>query len=980
MRKFSLRFGVVLTMLIVVSTACWSQNDYIPKSPTADLTPTAMSFQRYGDIPVSLYTGTPSISIPLATIKGWQLSIPISLSYHSGGVKPDERPGPTGLGWTLNLGGAITRTKRHFPDELDIAGFIYTFGLTETFDIHPEKIEAELSKGYGQNDKNPSILFIRDTEPDKFSFNFLGYSGFFMLNNHGEWVVSCDRPLKLVSHTLMKAFDIDQKIFDSRNSKVFGSFVLQGEDGTLYTFGGKDGGDYAIDLSINFMMQNSFSWEANAWYLTEIKHPNGECIKFSYIHPGFSATFFNNEYGSAIYNPNGSVNSYFYPSETQGVLMYPAYLKSVENANFRVATKYSLCDDLDYDDIEYVNRLWVNPEDDESTRPIYFADCWDEKDWKKKVRPYKLDELIITSLDPQGSSRTVKFDYIEKSEMRLMLSGLAIAGRNNQAAERYAFNYHRPEKMPRYLAKENDHWGYYNGIKFNIDSPLTSNASATKEQLFGSLREIIYPTGGKTVFEFEPNRYSRQAFTHTAGDLNEVEESLAGGLRIRRIINVPNDNTEPEVREFLYVRSFRGDTTGCKSSGILECPPLYTHTVEFYNGARLIEYSENPLTNIINPSGFHIGYQEVVEKNSSGGYRISKFSSAADLGYKDEAPIAYSINLKFLPVTSMSDYRGRLLSESDYNDKGKLLRRKVIAYNEAEVNKPYIHSLNLNRSTLSAIRQTSKGSEMVYMTFSLYKNYIFQLREKSEREVVYGESYDDTPFVSQRYFRYNDIGQIKCDSAIVIRHTKPSVTMTRFDYKWESDPQFYEKHFLSYPEKITRFNRGKDIGSTVLTYGLTENFEPAPVVHTVSLVAPNNKSTKHLYTCLERDNLCRPLLVKDSQQRLTAYLWQPFHFIPVAEIRLSKKADYDVDKTMYSSMPYWPEDLRNFITELRTLLPAAQIIDYTYSLMDGIRSAIDPSNRTTTFDYDFVGRLIGIRDSEGRLTESYRSGVWSSDN
>ncbi len=52
--------------------------------------PTAASLGKYGDIPVSMYTGTPNIDIPLHTLKCGELSLPISLSYHASGVKVDK--------------------------------------------------------------------------------------------------------------------------------------------------------------------------------------------------------------------------------------------------------------------------------------------------------------------------------------------------------------------------------------------------------------------------------------------------------------------------------------------------------------------------------------------------------------------------------------------------------------------------------------------------------------------------------------------------------------------------------------------------------------------------------------------------------------------------------------------------------------------------------------------------------------------------
>ncbi|TKG83462.1 hypothetical protein EYV94_28985, partial [Puteibacter caeruleilacunae] len=71
--------------------------------------PEAASMIKYGDIPISHYTGTANINIPLFTIEEGGYTLPISLSYHSRGIKVEEIASRVGLGWTLNYGGAITR-------------------------------------------------------------------------------------------------------------------------------------------------------------------------------------------------------------------------------------------------------------------------------------------------------------------------------------------------------------------------------------------------------------------------------------------------------------------------------------------------------------------------------------------------------------------------------------------------------------------------------------------------------------------------------------------------------------------------------------------------------------------------------------------------------------------------------------------------------------------------------------------------------
>ncbi len=83
----------------------------IPPSPTAS------SLSKYVDIPVSLYTGVPEITIPIFNIENNKFRLPVYLSYHSNGNKASETASWTGLGWSLNAGGIITRSVKGLPDD-----------------------------------------------------------------------------------------------------------------------------------------------------------------------------------------------------------------------------------------------------------------------------------------------------------------------------------------------------------------------------------------------------------------------------------------------------------------------------------------------------------------------------------------------------------------------------------------------------------------------------------------------------------------------------------------------------------------------------------------------------------------------------------------------------------------------------------------------------------------------------------------------
>ena len=94
-------------------TVCLAQSN--PSESIKFPSPNAASIGKYGDIPISYHTGVPNISIPIHTISAGSLSVPVSLSYHSSGVRVDELASWVGLGWSLSDVGMITRSINGGP-------------------------------------------------------------------------------------------------------------------------------------------------------------------------------------------------------------------------------------------------------------------------------------------------------------------------------------------------------------------------------------------------------------------------------------------------------------------------------------------------------------------------------------------------------------------------------------------------------------------------------------------------------------------------------------------------------------------------------------------------------------------------------------------------------------------------------------------------------------------------------------------------
>lgn len=90
----------ILTLAILILTNIKSMAQNIPELPNViPLSPHAQTFQKFGDFPVSYYTGVPDISIPVHNIISKDISFLISLSYNSSGIKVNEEASRVGLGW-----------------------------------------------------------------------------------------------------------------------------------------------------------------------------------------------------------------------------------------------------------------------------------------------------------------------------------------------------------------------------------------------------------------------------------------------------------------------------------------------------------------------------------------------------------------------------------------------------------------------------------------------------------------------------------------------------------------------------------------------------------------------------------------------------------------------------------------------------------------------------------------------------------------
>ena len=206
MNRLSIVFHLFLPFCFLICTQTgWSQPTNAHVGDVVMPSVSAASMGKYIDTPVSYFTGVPNNSIALHTVSDGKISLPISLNYHSAGIKLATLSSWTG-NWDLNAGGMITRTILDRAD--DGALGYYRNGQ------------------FLEDNQLESIINSRDGEPDLFSFSLPnGTSGRFYFTGDGPGMVEFipKQDLKLVETT--------------ENDGVFISFEIIDKDGTKYFFG-----------------------------------------------------------------------------------------------------------------------------------------------------------------------------------------------------------------------------------------------------------------------------------------------------------------------------------------------------------------------------------------------------------------------------------------------------------------------------------------------------------------------------------------------------------------------------------------------------------------------------------------------------------------------------------------------------------------------------------------------------------------------
>lgn len=497
---------IYLLLCIVISYPFTIYAQFDPKPQIQKPSSDAQSLGKFGEIPVDLHTGRVNINIPIYTVKYYDVEVPISISYHGGGIKVSDECGSVGLGWTLNVGGVISRIARGMPDDLmdnsnKVAGYdklnsLTINGLNQFKDFiqsikqrfpqrNPETLsdlrtpeELDLAykiRQYGEEYDGGHF----DTSPDNYSFNVQRLSGTFVYKDNSLILQSND------GVTIAKGIS---------------GYTITDENGYIYQFNDQEKQTYFYKVGFNWSLddydtrpEHCYKY-TSSWWLSSIISPTGEVVKFVYtdakiVYP--KMPFFGYTQGLVRRSDGAGYSECFgfNGGDQKNDTTYKKLLNRIETPNSVVQFNY-----------ETSSLFYQSP---------------------------KLNSIaVFARINPNQAIEKTKFVY-GGGPAKAKLLKLVKQGAVNSDKQTHIFSY-EPASMDSPKAVNDtrvDHWGYYapasSGTfprknyshvgqiighnKISFSNRNANNATASNEML----SKITYPTGGKSEFVWEPHSYSQ---------------------------------------------------------------------------------------------------------------------------------------------------------------------------------------------------------------------------------------------------------------------------------------------------------------------------------------------------------------------------------------------------------------------------------------------------------------------------------------
>ncbi|MBK5722836.1 hypothetical protein JGH11_18345 [Dysgonomonas sp. Marseille-P4677] len=930
MRKNIYVMILLLVIFYLKNDFCYSQSSTQP----VDLlqpSPDAAALGKYGTYPVSLNTGLVNIDIPIYTVSLPLITLPISISYHPSGIKVDDISSMVGLGWSLNVGGVITRSTKGSPDNINNPTAAYTpMDADKVFALGKGTRYGELSQ-YCSNSSNN----LGNFESDIFNYNAGGLSGSFRFDKSGKII-----QIPLSNNKI--------EILSS------GDFKITGNDGTIYLFKDKEEGMQAI----------SNNRVTTSWYLSSITTVDGNYITFSY---GTDTTPYYDYYPSYSINiPQNSAdinkidNAYLINNiESMSYQNKTLFLNSIEFPEGKIAFNY-LYDRLDKRKYRLSEIFLSNKS---NTIKSYFFQHGYFSNTDSRL---KLDRLFVRDAQGQNSG-SYDFHYNTMNMLPPYYKGLQS---NSLVVNQQYFG--------------QDYWGFYNGernnkclLKCSADEKLKNvNRDISEEHAQAYiLNKIVYPTGGYTEFEYESNMINKKYY---------------GGLRIKTVKSYSTAGSKPTINSYEYLEGV-DNTLGTilhdpytrikiEEQGINQ----YYYLFDIYSTESASAHSAIPsvyYTKVVEYNGYPNNCNGKSEYFFTGGDRDLEF-------YRNYGVIPSFISAFSHFYMRLSSYvdnrnwtRGQLCKTNIYSfDNNKFSLTKSIVNNYTTFNLQDINvGFKIVQNTVgSTIKDVVGRTPEDYYQYSdiLTKTGLIKLTKTEEVSYDNNDSvkkitnYHYDNIISKNFYEITRIENIDSKGATVKKTLKYPIDKQSSTY--DIYKIMCEQNALTpVLEQITSVN-DNHLQSISNTYKKVSSDVLVPWYTDVKNDA-NAYEREFTYLYDTNYNNGRNIIeIQRKNNTSETYIWGYNATLPVAKINNTSYATIYGNSTLMGYLNKLQDysDLSNIstCTNLETLnstirknMPTNTLIEtYTYNPLVGITSKTDAAGITIYYIYDNIGRLKEI--------------------
>ncbi len=661
------------------------------------------------------------------------ISIPVTLWHHGNSLRVAEGPGNAGMGFNVSIGGAVSRVVRGYPDDYNVAndnrkGWLYngngqniqTFTSTSDDNLSICTDEAT-DRAFLQ-----TLLYDKDTEPDVFYISAPGLSGQFVLGPDGT--------PRLVGQQ-------DLAISYTSDSGGILSFTIKTNRGIIYTFtlasvATRKAEKYKSWIEPNYFMREYYSYSKEltyrpSWLLSQIESGTTG-VKATFFYQMSDETISVDYRTRILSNSTTQADSLYYISDRrQDSNLTSVKLMTATN----VSTKQI---DITWSDdliSKIVTSETVSGSKQEFALEYFTAESALDYTFPKLERPFLSEIKQINSCVPIPS---FTFSYY------FVLSG------SNQ--------------VPGKTNYMQDHFGFFNGVSANKNIPKIyyyqnetgarrfrvtpipgmaatqildgSNRNVdVNNVLFGAVESINYPTGGKTYYTYEANRYF---------DSSTNEELLGPGVRVKTIVSSGGEvlyakgSAPITVGKQIYSRSYDYLQSG---SSITSGKLLYTPVFSFATGSQLFGYE---IIRTINTLAEEDGmmYSRVQEKIEGRGSNVYEFAVPGTYPQTTDGSWTATKNkiarntcsasnynngyytFPYAPNTEFSFARGFLSKQSVYSETGGTLVSETV----------YTYSPQGTATTIKGLRYEPLGDDIAFGNYSIITGQAYLLTSEVTKQ------------------------------------------------------------------------------------------------------------------------------------------------------------------------------------------------------------------------------------------------------